>query len=736
MTATDPDTAISPPQRLFLLLLVAATMAAYANSFTVPAQFDDGHVFYQITEAQAWDRLASPRRWLAHATFALNRTLNGRHLPPYHAVNLAIHIANALLLYRLLRQLARLKRPAPDPTPVTPADQATHSAARTAAIGAALFALHPLAVQSVTYITQRYTALALCFMLLAITLYLDARRRRRCRRPWRLPYAASIAAAFAAMFCKELAVSLPFLLIALELALPEPAPPPESADSADPPPAAPLLVLAPAAAFLVIPAIYMIPAPTHDGAAALITVPDFAPESLSRWTYFITQSRVILYTYLRLLFVPVGLSVDHPYALTHLADLASPRAVAAWLSLATLTALFAAGLLLARRAPRWGLPILWFFFALAPTSSFVTNTELVAEQRMYTAIPALSMLYLALVEAWSRRRPLLLRGGLAIALLFAALTFRRNHTWGSSIRLWRDAVAKAPANPGPRIGLAAAFVQAGKLAEAEAQYRALVALAPTHPAAHSGIGNVHHWRGQLEAALPHYRKALELAPDEAVHHYNIALVHLKQGRYEEARRFAEQAIARRTLYPAAHHTLGQALSELGQRDRAMQAFHRAVEQDPAFGPAQVELGRDAAARADHAAAVHHFRRAAAALPADVRTHLLLTRSLQALGKWEQAAAACADGAHHCPPHRAMLHHNAATLYLRGGNVANALDQAARTVDAAPDSADAHLLLARARIAAADRDGAAQAYRQARRLGHPPDPELERRLHSPPASDPP
>src|SRR5512134_3139879 len=208
-------------QAVHLFLLAVLALLIYSNSFHVPFVFDDEP---SIKDNPLIRNLANffssgsgtainPRRFLGYLSFALNYRFGGLDVTGYHVVNVAVHIANAFLVYLLVRLTFR-----------TPALQGSALVPRRGFLAlatASLFVAHPLQTQAVTYIVQRFTSLSTFFYLAALILYVRWRHAREGGGSHEgkatAAYLGSLAAAVLAMHTKEIAFSLPLVVLLYEI---------------------------------------------------------------------------------------------------------------------------------------------------------------------------------------------------------------------------------------------------------------------------------------------------------------------------------------------------------------------------------------------------------------------------------------------------------------------------------------------------------------------------------------
>jgi tetratricopeptide (TPR) repeat protein len=523
---------------------------AYANSLHGPFVFDDRQNIRDsaLVRAAAADLAspalyrAQPNRYVAYLTFAVNYRLGGTDVVGYHAVNLAIHLACALLVYALVALTFRTPRLRD--SALAPSRRAIAFAA------AALFVTHPLQTQAVTYVVQRITSLAALLYVASVVLYARWRlAREEAARPGpaaAASYALALLAAVAAMRTKEIAFTLPFAIVLYEL-------------SFFPRRARRAALLAPfLATALLIPATLLQQHGAGRGVVGAAEAGTRVETALSRLDYLRTEITVVV-EYLRLLVLPTGqnLDPDHPIYRSFLA----PRVLA---SLALLLALGAAAAWLYRRTARadpavdpaarlvaFGLG--WFFLALLVESSLIPIDDVMNEHRVY--LPSVGFFAAAATGGalLLRRVPRIDAGrlvallALLLAIVLGVATIRRNAVWASELSLWADAASKSPNKARPHGNLAVALAGAGYPHEGVLALRRAVRLAPDDPIV----------RGQLGAALASLRRygeaeveireAIRLDPTRPEPLHNLALLLASTGRSDEAKEWLRRS---RALAPA------------------------------------------------------------------------------------------------------------------------------------------------------------------------------------------
>ena len=427
-----------------LVLLAVATLAVYAHTLSVPFYLDDYSSIRDNSLIYHWQgfealRRFGPLRVLCYLTFALTYKLAHFQPPLYHAGNIKIHLLAGFAVFGLARGLLRTPRLAPRVRPLV----------RTwlPAFAAALFLLHPLQTQAVTYTVQRLASMAALFYIAALAAYVQARLAAAgpARALW---VAACVACAAAALFTKENTATLPLAFLLVEATLFE-HPRGRWAALAG-------VALAELALVWVIAALAFGRNPFSPAALAGLTSQS---PGIPRLAYFATQMPV-LWTYLRLFLWPAGLHLD--YAVTLERGFTS---VPVALALAGHLVLIGLALALARRQPLISFGILFYYLAHAVESSVIPIPELAFEHRTY--LPDLGLCLVAgwlLVALASRAW-----GGRAVAVTAAALlvtlgglTARRNELWRDPVAFWRDNVRLAPAKARAWGNLGKALLEAGQ----------------------------------------------------------------------------------------------------------------------------------------------------------------------------------------------------------------------------------------------------------------------------------
>jgi tetratricopeptide (TPR) repeat protein len=579
------------------IIIVLVACLAYANTFTVPFQFDDDayivnnpvirtfHFFLapsQIADLTENSPTAVPpalryafmTRMLGYFTFAVNYHLDGLNVTGYHVVNLAIHILNGILVFLILRATLKICRISGKKAGEAFTEDFI------AGIISLIFVSHPIQTQAVTYISQRFASLAAFFYLLSLYLYIRFSLSSSGR--WRTAaYGGALISTILAMLTKEFTITLPVMLILYDMTFLQ-----GSRRGR-------IRRLAPFAATLVIiPVLVFIQQGTlHDLDSTMRTITAADSSNISRSHYLLTQFRVLA-LYLRLLFVPVGQNIDHDIPVY--TSLFEPSVFLSFLLVLILLATAVRLYIVSTRKPvvseirLAAFGIVWFFLTLSVESSIIPLGERAAEYRLYLPsiglITSVASLALFAVRRYSRGgvlRPVFAYCICALVVVpLSIATLCRNNVWGSEISLWQDAARKSPALVRPHQNLGIYYGSQGRLEDAKRELMLALALEPMNFELHNNLGVVYKQMGAYDDAVREYTTVLRLSPGDVMAHYNLGNVYLAQGRVPEAIQEYEKTVELIPDYDEAHNNLGIAYQKGGHFDAAVREFDRALQLNP------------------------------------------------------------------------------------------------------------------------------------------------------------
>lgn len=573
---TSPEREPPPPRRVLLaaLLLAAAVLAAYwgvwENDFV---NFDDDEyvtenqvvrqglgaagVRWAFTSAHAgnWH----PLTWLSHM---LDVQLFDLAPGGHHLVSALLHALNGALLFVALLRLSRAFWPA--------------------LLTAALFALHPLRVESVAWVSERKDVLSGTFFVLTLLAY-----EAWVRRGGRLRYALLCGALACGLMAKPMLVTVPCVLLLLDFW--------------------PLrrelgarLVLEKLPLFALVAASAVVTAIVQARGGALDSL-GFVPLGMR-----IANAATAYWAYLGLTVWPLELGALYPHPLSRIQERVATWTPATIAALSGLVLVTLAVLLLARRRREVAVGWLWYVGMLVPVIGLV-QVGVQAWADRYTYLPSIGCA-LALVyggRELARRRPALGRplvgGALVVLAALAVRTQAQVRTWRDSRSLWTRTLEVTRDNYVAHANLGSALADLRLVDEAEQEYRRALAINPYHADANNGLGYCLAETGRFGEALTFLERALAASPTHWEAHNNVGLVHARQGRFQPALESFERANELHPHSPAVLSNLGGALAELaGSRtgaaqrellEQAARRFEQALALDPELADARANLAR-------------------------------------------------------------------------------------------------------------------------------------------------
>ncbi|MFQ5735252.1 MAG: tetratricopeptide repeat protein [Thermodesulfobacteriota bacterium] len=530
------------------LVLVAAGLLVYSNAFSGPFVFDDRLFIVENDWVKSLGNFLVPAgmRYVGDLSFALNYSVNGLHTFGYHLVNIAIHISNSVLVFFLVLALfdaPALSRPF---AASTGTDAAVPLSAAFAV--SAIFLVHPMQVQAVTYISQRYASLAALFYLAAVLCFMKARllheKGGKQRRLHAVLYAASLASTVLAMKTKEISFTIPFVMLAFEAVLFGSGEGTKASRRA--------LYLAPFfIAALIIPLGLILPElgvmGSGSGVEELMRAHKLEEAGgISRLGYLLTETWVVV-TYIRLLFYPVHGGFLYHFPVTD--RFFDPAVVASSVALAALI-LFTAYLLVrsVRARNRWGLlaslGLVWFFVTLSVESSVIPIKDPFNERRMYLPSIGMALTFVSAVfygrEVFKRRALSISPATVAVLLFvvpvlpFSAATYRANGLWNDRLELYASEVAKNPYSTSTHMYLGIEYYERGMYAEALKEFTAAKALNPSSVYIRRTLAAYYVGRGAYEDATRETREIVEIEPGNKEARYNLGVLYLSRGLLDEA----------------------------------------------------------------------------------------------------------------------------------------------------------------------------------------------------------
>ncbi len=460
----------------------------------------------------------------------------------HHEVNVLLHALAALALFAFLKRATGAQWPS--------------------AFVAFVFALHPLHVESIAWVSECKDVLSGFFWFVALWAYV-----RYTERPGVERYLVIVVAFCLGVLAKPMVVTLPFVLLLLDVW-------PLRRMWALVREKLPLLLLSAAVA--------VVTYEVQQSSRAVKTL------SVFPLTLRIENALVSYAIYIGKTVWPSDLAVFYPY----------PHDIALWKAIAAALALMGVTVWVVhewRRRPYLGVGWFWYMGTLVPVIGLV-QVGAQARADRYTYLPMAGLLIMLAwgardaVKRWPSAKPVIASLAAASVIGCAAATSIQMEYWRNSEALFAHALAVTHGNyvAHHNYGLAIAD-EPGRLPEAINHYRAALAIRRDSVEAHSDLGNALSQTGALREAAAQYQAALQIAPDSAIPHNNLGNTFFRMGRLEEAIAEYETAVRLRPDYAEAHNNLGAALASVGRTQEAIEQFQAALRIQPDYEQAQKNL---------------------------------------------------------------------------------------------------------------------------------------------------
>lgn len=556
------------PKYYFLfisLLLVVLSLIAYEpvrrNDFV---QYDDKDYIidnYHVSEGISYESFIwafasnhaanwHPLTWLSHM---VDCELFGLNPFWHHLHNLLLHIATSLLLLWVLKRMTGAIWPS--------------------AFVAAVFALHPLHVESVAWAAERKDVLSGFFWMLTLAAYIRYVERRCLLR-----YLLVAVFLWLGLMAKSMLVTLPFVLLLLDYW------PFERLRGKGQKGATALSLIVEKIPFFILVFISsLVTFFVQRGAGAVASI-DKLPLNLR-----VSNAIVSYLSYVGKMFYPINLSIWYP----HLEE-----GLSVWVVIVYFLILIGITLSVVYFLRRWRcltVGWLWYVGTLVPVIGLVQVGKQAMADR-YTYLPSIGIFIMVawgafdLTAKWRYRKILL--GILSTVLLAILLVFTRMQSkyWQNSITLFEHADEINGNNEFINYNLGVAFLDQGDFEKAVEYSQKAVELAPGFTEAHKNLGLVFVKQGKYDKAVNCFNKAIESSPDDVKAYNNLGLVFFEQNKLDEAIKHFNKVLEISPGYAKAYNNLGLVFFKRGKYDEAIIHFNKAIENSPRLVEAYNGLG--------------------------------------------------------------------------------------------------------------------------------------------------
>jgi Flp pilus assembly protein TadD len=549
---------------------------------------------FTAMEASHWH----PMTWISHM---LDMELHGLSPGGHHTTSLLLHIINSVLLFLVLCRM-------------------TGTVWKSGFV-AALFALHPLNVESVAWVAERKNVLSTLFWMVTIWAYI-----RYAERPGLGRYLLVLLSFALGLLSKPMLVTIPFVLLLLDYwplnRFPsghsngsdplQPSNPGKSKASQSSPinlilEKIPLLILS-------------------VGSILLTILAAQRSETIGSLELYPLEIRIvnILASYAKYIWKmawPHRLAVLYPYPTT----VPLGEAIGPLLLLICITVLV---IRLARSRPYLVVGWFWYLGTLVPVIGLVqAGIQSMADRYGYISLIGLFIMFTWIVSdisgRWRYRKVVLAVSGSVILFVFMIVTRIQVSHWKSSMTLFEHALRVTSDNSRIHNNLGITLIQQGKVHEAISQYKEALRIDPYFAIAHYNIGVALTEQGNVQEAIPHYNEALKIDPNYAAAHNKLGMIRFRQERYQEAFFHFSEALRLKPGHAEVYINIGGSLAALDKVEEAIASYQEALRIKPGHFGAHYNLGNALVRQGRLSEAILHLRRCLQIRPDLADAHLSL-----------------------------------------------------------------------------------------------------------------
>ena len=633
---------------------------------------------FSTTTASNWH----PLTWLSHMLdcqlFGLNP---GRH----HLVGLLLHIVNTLLLFAVLEMMT--------------------AAMWRSAFVAAVFAVHPLHVESVAWASERKDVLSTMFWLLTMILYVHYVRRQSIA--W---YLLAVFAFALGLLAKPMLVTLPFALLLLDYW------PLERLKTQDKRHKTKTtsnrqqikgLILEKTPFFVLSAVSSVITFVVQRNAGIMANVIEYPLRGR------LENVSVSYVKYIMKMIWPVDLAILYPLY---------GNRPPVWQPVLAAILLIAVSIWIIRSAQkRKYLPVgwLWFLGTLMPVIGVVhVGAQSMADR--YSYIPSVGLLVIAawgideLTAKWrSRKMALSVSASIIILALGIGTTYQVRY-WQNTMTLFEHALAVTHNNAIANYNVGVELQSQGKAGDAVNHYRQAIQIDPEYAEAHNNIGRLLADEGKHNEALKHFNEALKIRPKYAEAHSNLGVLLKSQGRLNEAASQLNEALKLKPDFAEAYNNLGIVFKQQNKFDQAISNYKKALQLRPDFDHALNNIGLALEMQGKLNEAIDYYRQALKIKPDYADAHYNIGNALQSAGRPDEAAGHYRE-AIRVKQDFADAHNNLGALLVKQKKPDEAIEQFRQAIKIDPKSAESHANLGNALREKGRLDEAINHYREALRI---------------------
>jgi protein O-mannosyl-transferase len=612
-----------------------------------------------------------PLTWLSHM---LDCQLYGLKPAGHHLTSLVFHIVSTLILFLVLRRMT--------------------GALWGSSVVAALFALHPLHVESVAWVAERKDVLSTFFWMLTMGAYI-----RYVERPKLGRYLLAFLSFALGLMSKPMLVTLPFVLLLLDYWPLRRIQFGQRAGNRKSDIRRLVLEKVPFFALSAVSSLVTFFAQRSGGAVGSLEALPLATRMANALVSYVS--------YIGKMIWPSHLAVFYPYS-----DMLPTWQVAgAGLLLVSLSVLV---ILAASRRPCLTVGWFWYLGTLVPVIGLVqVGAQAMADR--YTYVPSIGLFIMMamgvppLLGGWRYRRVILATSTGLVLSIFMIVTWLQVRYWRDGVTLFEHSLEVTSNNYVILNNLGVALSERGKNEEAASRFRESLQIMANNPEAHNNLGIALAKLGKIQEAITHYTEALRIKPHDAEAHNNLGVALAAQGKIQEAITHHTEALRIEPLDAEAHNNLGVALGKQGRMQEAITHFGEALRIKPDYADAHYNLGSALATQGKNQEAIVHYTEGLRIKADYAEAHNNLGVALAKQGRMQEAIAHFGE-ALRIKPDYADAHYNLGGALSAHGKNQEAIAHFEEALRIKPNFAEVHLALGLTYLTIGKRDSALEEYK--------------------------
>lgn len=542
---------------LILIAIPFLIFFIYSPALNGPFVFDDinnieknSSIHIKNLSLESLKTAASGHRPVATVSFALNYYIHG--LSPYwfRVVNIVIHIATSWVLYIFICKTLSIF-------------EEDNNNKLLAAISALVWAIHPLQIQSVTYIVQRMNSLAGLFFLLAMLIYIEA-RQSELKLLKLLLFTLSCFSIFLAIKSKPNAVTIFPSILLYEIIFLQKIKDRSSKNI--------FFVIFTALAALCLLLYFL----STDAASHIpfTNLPAwYNGKGFTLTQYLLTEFRVLVF-YISLVFYPQPSRLNIDHEIFYSTSLFNPLVTFA--SVLVVLILISISIFYVKKYKVLTFGVLWFFVNHSVESTIIP-LDFIFEHRNY--IPSMMFIFGILYTLKQYNKKIINYIAILIIVILSVWTFQRNTVWENGLSLWEDSSLKSKNKSRPRENFAYYLEQEGRIEDAIKSYKKAIELYPSNHknvVLESHIGDLFAKKGDMTSALAHYNNAFVLNPKSREILNSLGNFFYRSGNFDQAASFYKEALKIDKKSVVLNVNLGNAMAALGDIDASFKYYSKAI----------------------------------------------------------------------------------------------------------------------------------------------------------------